>query len=73
MFQRDSDAIKIMSSADKSDDEKLLEVFQLYKDSLKENYPQLYYALLGWKDFHYHELNKSVYTKIDNSSDNIST
>ena len=73
MFQRDSDAIKIMSSADKSDDEKLLEVFQLYKDSLKENYPQLYYALLGWKDFHCHELNKSVYKKIDNSSDNIST
>lgn len=47
---------KILAST-KSDDRKLLEVFQLYKDDLREQYPNIYYALLGWQDAHIHELN----------------
>ena len=40
----------------KSDDVKLFEVLQLYKDDLKENFTQFYYAMLGWKDAHLDEL-----------------
>ena len=47
---------KILAS-DKSDDQKLLEVFELYKDDLREQYPNLYYALLGWRNAHLRELN----------------
>lgn len=42
----------------KSDDVKLFEVFQLYKDDLKEHFTQFYYAMLGWKDAHLNELLK---------------
>ena len=46
----------ILRSKEKSDDLKLYEVFQIYKDELKNEYSQLYYALLGWKDNHLREL-----------------
>lgn len=39
-----------------SDDLKLFEVFQIYKEDLQKEYSQLYYALLGWKDTHLKEL-----------------
>ena len=42
--------------SDMSDDLKLFEVFKIYKEDLKEEYSQLYYALLGWKDAHLKEL-----------------
>lgn len=48
-------AQKILES-DMSDDLKLYEIFQIYKDSIKGT--ELYYALLGWKDMHLHELRK---------------
>ena len=43
-------AQNIMARWDLSDDNKLFLVFQLYKDDLKEDYSQLYYALLAWSD-----------------------
>lgn len=48
----------IISQKNKSDDLKLFEVFQIYKDDIKSEYSQLYYALLGWKDSHLKELLK---------------
>lgn len=48
----------ILSQRNKSDDLKLFEVFQIYKDDIKSEYSQLYYALLGWKDSHLKELLK---------------
>ena len=45
-------------SSDKTDDLKLFEVFQLYKEDLQKEYAELYYALLGWKDSHLNELLK---------------
>ena len=52
-----TDAQAVLSS-DKSDDLKLLEVFQIYKDDLRNKYTELYYALLGWKHSHWTELLK---------------
>ena len=51
--------------SDKSADAKLYKVFQLYKDDLKRNYPQLYYALLEWKDSHLKELLKETTVSAD--------
>ena len=48
-------AQKILSS-NKSDDLKLFEVFQIYKENIQKEYTELYYALLGWKDNHLKEL-----------------
>ena len=45
------DAQAILSS-DKSDDLKLFELFQIYKDDLRHQNTELYYALLGWKNRH---------------------
>ncbi len=55
-------AQKILAS-DMSDDLKLYEVFQIYKEDIRGT--QLYYALLGWKDTHLNELFKeqSVFLK----------
>ncbi len=47
---------EIMASKSRMDDQKLYEVFQNCKTELKKDYPQLYYALLGWKDSHLKEL-----------------
>lgn len=42
----------------KSDDLKLFEIFQIYKEDIQNEYTELYYALLGWKDKHLKELYK---------------
>jgi len=34
----------------------LFVISQLYKDELSNRFPQLHYALLGWKDSHLKEL-----------------
>ena len=52
---------RILSDKYKSDDLKLLEVFEIYKDDLQNEYVNLYYALLGWKDSHLRELPKEQY------------
>ena len=44
--------------SNKSDDLKLFEVFQIYKEDIRKEYTELYYALLGWKDSHLKELFK---------------
>lgn len=55
-------AQKILSSEEKSNDLKLYEILQIYKEDLhKSSFCQLYYALLGWKDAHLKELNKEYY------------
>ena len=56
------DAQAVLSS-DKSDDLKLFEVFQIYKDDLRRDYTQLYYALLGWKGSRIAELLKEKHQK----------
>lgn len=48
-------ANKILSSVD-TDDQKLYEIFELYKDDLRKFNVNVYYALLGWKDAHHKEL-----------------
>lgn len=45
-------------SSNKSDDLKLFEIFQIYKDDIQKEYTNLYYALLGWKDSHLRELQR---------------
>lgn len=45
-------------TSNKSDDLKLFEVFQIYKEDIRKEYMELYYALLGWKDSHLKELLK---------------
>ena len=52
-------ASAVMASS-KNDDQKLFEVFQLYKDEVREHNSQLYYALLGWADRHRRELQLPV-------------
>ena len=48
-------ASAVMAST-KTDAQKLYEIFQLYKDDIREHNSQLYYALLGWADAHRREL-----------------
>ena len=48
-INKDQIARSILAT-NKSDPEKLLEIFELYKEDLKKDYCHLYYALLGWKD-----------------------
>lgn len=48
-------ASAVMASV-KTDDQKLYEIFQLYKDDIMAHNSQLYYALLGWVDAHRREL-----------------
>lgn len=50
------EAGNILVQNNKSDDLKLFEVFQIYKDDLQKECSQLYYALLAWKDSHLKEL-----------------
>ena len=52
----------------KSADAKLFEIFQLYKEDLKKNYTQFYYAMLEWKDAHLKELLKETDLGVDNNS-----
>ena len=59
MATKNAAASAIMAST-KTDDQKLYEVFQLYKDDIREHNSQLYYALLGWADAHRRELKPLV-------------
>lgn len=66
---------KIMSKRDKAEylvtksaDAKLFEIFQLYKEDLKKNYTQFYYAMLEWKDTHLKELLKETKLGVDDKS-----
>lgn len=43
-------------SSNKSDDLKLFEVFEIYKDDIQKENTELYYALLGWRYAHFREL-----------------
>ena len=52
----------------KSADAKLFEIFQLYKDDLKKNYTQFYYAMLEWKDAHLKELLTETNLGVDDNS-----
>ena len=67
--RRNIDAIKIRQEQNKESksnfilsndmynaDEKLFLVFQNHKEEIKRINPQLYYALLNWKDSHIKEL-----------------
>lgn len=55
MATKNAAASAIMAST-KTDDQKLYEILQLYKDDIREHNSQLYYALLGWADAHRREL-----------------
>ena len=50
------EADEILSRKDFSVDQKLFVISQLYKKELNNQFPQLYDALLGWKDTHLKEL-----------------
>lgn len=54
--EKRSAAERILADPHKSDDKKLFEIFELYKDDLRSSNVQLYYALLGWADAHIREL-----------------
>lgn len=64
MTQKRIDAQNILAS-NKSDDLKLFEIFQIYKDDLRKDFNELYYALLGWKDSHLKELSKDIHNTIN--------
>lgn len=51
------EAQKVLAALGKSNDQKLYEVFELYKDELRANNTLVYYALLGWVYDHFRELN----------------
>lgn len=51
-----SEADEILQRKDLTRDQKLFVISQLYKDELSSRFPQLHYALLGWKDSHLKEL-----------------
>ena len=59
MTTKNAAASAVMASL-KTDDQKLYEIFQLYKDDIREHNSQLYYALLGWADAHRRELKPLV-------------
>ena len=61
-------AQNILYDKSKSDDLKLFDVFQIYKDEIKQEYSQLYYALLGWKDSHLKELLKEQVERDDKNA-----
>lgn len=48
----------LILASDKNDNQKLLEIFNLYREEIRKQNVQLYYALLGWKDFNLKELQK---------------
>lgn len=49
-------ADEILQRKDLNNDQKMFVISQLYKDELNNQFPQLHYALLGWKDSHLKEL-----------------
>lgn len=50
IIQKRIAADKVLTRQDLSNEQKLFVVSQLYKDELNNQFPQLHYALLGWKD-----------------------
>lgn len=50
------EADKILARKDLSNDQKMFVISQLYKYELNNQFPQLHYAFLGWKDSHLKEL-----------------
>lgn len=50
------EADKVLTRKDLSNEQKLFVISQLYKEELINLFPQLNYALLGWKDSHLKEL-----------------
>lgn len=50
------EADKILQRKDLTNDQKMFVISQLYKNELSNQFPQLNYALLGWKDSHLKEL-----------------
>ena len=58
---------KILQRNDLNSDQKLFVISQLYKEELNNQFPQLHYALLGWKDSHLKELwSKEVIDCLEN-------
>lgn len=58
MLKREK-ADEILVRKDFTEEQKLFLISQLYKDELNSMFPQLHYALLGWKDAHLKELRTS--------------
>ena len=58
MFTREK-CQKVLAS-NKSDDQKLYEVFQMCKDDIRCTNLDLYYALLGWADAHKREFDPAA-------------
>lgn len=65
------EAEKVLMQKNKSDDLKLFEVFQIYKEDLQKECSQLYYALLGWKDSHLKDLLTEQADKSEMTKDRI--
>lgn len=65
------EAEKVLMQKNKSDDLKLFEVFQIYKEELHKECSQVYYALLGWKDRHLKELLTEQAEKSETTKDRI--
>ncbi len=49
-------ADEILERKDLTRDQKLFVISQLYKTELNNQFPQLYYAFLRWKDLHLKDL-----------------
>lgn len=49
-------ADEILQRKNLNNDQKMFVISQLYKDELNNQFPQLHYAFLGWKDQHLKEL-----------------
>lgn len=49
---KNDEAGHILASSSLTDDEKLLGIFELYKEDIRKQNVNLYYALLAWRDTH---------------------
>ena len=56
-LEKRAEANKVLTDQQLSDDKKLHQVYQIYKEDIEKQFPQVNYALLGWKDKHLKELN----------------
>lgn len=66
------EADKILLRNDLNRDQKMFVISQLYKDEINSQFPQLHYALLGWKDAHLKELwSKEVIDCLESFGDKI--
>lgn len=55
-MDKSSMADKIWGRIDLSTNQKLFLIWQLYKEELNSQYPQLHYILAGWKDLNLNEI-----------------